>query len=73
MAPWIGPKDNRVQHPLHGFLKAIIDEEPILGKGLLTGAFAWIKHTKGYQSIPPTVFDSLRNYLDYRSLDIGRE
>ncbi|GES65515.1 terpenoid synthase [Aspergillus terreus] len=73
MAPWIGPKDNSVQHPLHGFLKAIIDEEPILGKGLLTGAFAWIKHTKGYQSIPPTVFDSLRNYLDYRSLDIGRE
>ncbi|GFF61137.1 hypothetical protein IFM51744_10595 [Aspergillus udagawae] len=73
VAPWIGTKDESTPHPLHGFLKAVIDEEPILGKNLLAGAFAWIKHTKGYQSIPPTVFDSLRNYLDYRSVDIGRE
>ncbi|GKZ17512.1 hypothetical protein AbraCBS73388_009183 [Aspergillus brasiliensis] len=73
LAPWIGTKDESAQHPLHNFLKAVIDEDPILGKGLLDGAFAWIKHTKGYQSIPPTVFDSLRNYLDYRSVDIGRE
>lgn len=73
MAPWIGNKDESAQHPLYGFLKAVIDEEPILGKNLLAGAFAWIKHTKGYQSIPPTVFDSLRNYLDYRAVDIGRE
>ncbi|GKZ36019.1 hypothetical protein AbraIFM66950_006892 [Aspergillus brasiliensis] len=73
LAPWIGTKEESAQHPLHNFLKAVIDKEPILGKGLLDGAFAWIKHTKGYQSIPPTVFDSLRNYLDYRSVDIGRE
>ncbi|GFF70783.1 hypothetical protein IFM53868_00397 [Aspergillus udagawae] len=73
VAPWIGTKDKSAQHPLHDFLNAVIDEEPILGKNLLAGAFAWIKHTKGYQSIPPTVFDSLRNYLDYRSVDIGRE
>ncbi|KAF7168670.1 hypothetical protein CNMCM5623_001610 [Aspergillus felis] len=73
MAPWIGTQDESAQHPLQGFLKAVIDEEPILGKNLLDGAFAWIKHTKGYQSIPPSVFDSLRNYLDYRAVDIGRE
>ncbi|KAL4971997.1 isoprenoid synthase domain-containing protein [Aspergillus desertorum] len=73
LAPWIGTNAEKAQHPLHDFLKAVIDEEPILGKSLLAGAFAWIKHTKGYQSIPPTVFDSLRNYLDYRSVDIGRE
>jgi hypothetical protein len=32
MAPWIDTKDESAQHPLYGFLKAVVDEEPILGK-----------------------------------------
>ncbi|KAE8393533.1 isoprenoid synthase domain-containing protein [Aspergillus alliaceus] len=70
------PMYGSVQRPrgaLRRFLAAIDEEEPTLGKGLLTSVFTWFEHTKGYQSIPPKVFESLRNYLDYRSDDIGRE
>lgn len=57
---------------LHAFLAAIIDEDRVLGTALLEGAFAWVQHTKGYQTISPNEW-SLREYLDYRAIDIGKE
>lgn len=50
-----------------------MEEDSITGRELIAGAFKWVKHTGGYKSIPATVFESLRNFLDYRSEDIERE
>lgn len=58
------------QEYIHSLLASFINEDPILGKKLLEGAFSWIDHTKEYESVPT---ESLREYLDYRSRDIGTE
>ena len=58
---------------LWSFLTAIIEEDPNLGKRLVSSVLTWINHTKGYRSIAPTVFESLRSYLDFRSEDIALE
>ncbi|KAE8330395.1 isoprenoid synthase domain-containing protein [Aspergillus sergii] len=58
---------------LRSFLTAFIEEDPNLGMRLLSSIPAWLTHTKGYRSIPPAVFESLTNYLDYRSHDIAKE
>ncbi|KAE8132747.1 isoprenoid synthase domain-containing protein [Aspergillus pseudotamarii] len=63
----------RRHEPLCGFLTAIIEEDPSLGRRLLSSIVTWLNHTKGYQSMSATVFESLRNYLDFRSDDIARE
>ncbi|KNG80699.1 hypothetical protein ANOM_010194 [Aspergillus nomiae NRRL 13137] len=58
---------------LWSFLTAIIEEDPNLGKRLVSSVLTWLSHTKGYRSIAPTVFESLRSYLDFRSEDIALE
>ncbi|KAJ5798035.1 uncharacterized protein N7503_007331 [Penicillium pulvis] len=58
------------QDYIHSLLAGFIDEDPILGKKLLEGAFLWVDHTKEYESVPT---ESLREYLDYRSKDIGTD
>ncbi|PIG89445.1 hypothetical protein AARAC_009879 [Aspergillus arachidicola] len=58
---------------MRSFLTAIIEEDRPLGKRLLSSVLTWLNHTKGYRSISPAVFESLRNYLDYRSDDIAQE
>ncbi|KAJ5538124.1 hypothetical protein N7494_007603 [Penicillium frequentans] len=58
------------QEYIHSLLTGIIKEDPILGKKLLEGAFSWVDHTKEYESVPT---ESLREYLDYRSRDIGAD
>ncbi|RMZ46291.1 hypothetical protein CA14_008311 [Aspergillus flavus] len=58
---------------LGGFLTAMIEEDPSLGKRLLSSIFTWLNHTKGYGSISPAIFESLRNYLEFRSDDIACE
>ncbi|KAB8201335.1 isoprenoid synthase domain-containing protein [Aspergillus parasiticus] len=63
----------RRREALGGFLTAIIEEDPSLGKRLLSSIFAWLNHTKGYWSISPAIFESLRNYLEFRSDDIACE
>lgn len=76
MNPWNESQEAEFQLPrvsIHRFLTAMTDQDPILGKNMIDGAFSWIKHTRGYRSIPGNVFESLRDYLDYRSIDIGTE
>ncbi|KAE8367491.1 isoprenoid synthase domain-containing protein [Aspergillus caelatus] len=63
----------RRHNALRSFLTAIIEEDPSLGKRLLSSIDTWLSHTKGYRSISGTIFDSLSNYLDFRSDDIARE
>ncbi|OGM42773.1 hypothetical protein ABOM_008193 [Aspergillus bombycis] len=58
---------------LRSYLAAIVEEDPSLGKRLLSSVLTWLNHTKGYRSIALTVFESLRNYLDFRSDDIAQE
>ncbi|KAJ9300998.1 hypothetical protein DTO217A2_7774 [Paecilomyces variotii] len=58
---------------LHSFTKRVLAEDPISGKELLKGAYRWVVFTRGYKTIPPSTFESLRSYLDYRDIDIGND
>ncbi|KAJ6006804.1 hypothetical protein N7451_004748 [Penicillium sp. IBT 35674x] len=71
MTPWKqtqGDTGEKPENYIQRFLAGFIDENPILGKRLLEGAFSWVDHTKEYNSVPT---ESLREYLDYRSRDIA--
>lgn len=70
--PKTGTAQSR-REALGGFLTAMIEEDPSLGKRLLSSIFIWLNHTKGYGSISPAIFESLRNYLEFRSDDIACE
>lgn len=70
--PKAGSAQSR-REALGGFLTALIEEDPNLGKRLLCSIFAWLNHTKGYRSISPAISELLRNYLEYRSDDIACE